>query len=316
MSRRNLVGLGASIALLMACGQANGGYINMATDRFGYTGSITEYASLGDATTGMNSLGTFNVGQRDLSIAFTNDPVTPSNNFYQTLTAWYYTLTGPNLGDGNPSNQNKGFVQVFDAGATTVTSFAASFSGPALTTYNLQVSGANADTANALARLGPQGSNSDSQSTTAGTFLTYNLNATFSNLNPATFNSVDNAYDSDGDPKGVSVSGTFSGIFENPSGPFAGYYTFNFTLDNTSWAYHHRHALDRADYTQFMSSFYEAGVAAVPEPSSFVLSLVGMGIMSSAVGLRRCGRRQSPRPQESRGSDPVGPAEHSRQARP
>ena len=75
------------ISVMMVTGRASGGTIYMATDRFGYTGSLTQYATLGDAQSGMNPLSTTSVGQRDLSISFTDNNPDTGNNFYTTLTA-------------------------------------------------------------------------------------------------------------------------------------------------------------------------------------------------------------------------------------
>lgn len=290
MSRRNVLGFGFTIALLIANVQASAGTIYMATDRFGYTGSITRYASLADAQSGMNPLGTFTVGQRDLSIVFLDNAPNTGDDFYQTLTAWFHTIDGASPGVGNPSNQNEGFVQIFDDGHSSVTSFEALFTNPELTEYRLRVNGANADAVDEFGRLGPMGSNAFDRASTAGTFLTYELDATFSNLNPAEFNPFDEAFESFGDPEGVAVSGTFSGIVlnQNNAAPsFNGFYTFNFNLNTTSWAYDNRDSLSDPE---FMTSFY-ASSSVIPEPSGLVLASIGGGIGVIAAGWR--GRRKT-----------------------
>jgi hypothetical protein len=182
------------------------------------TGADTQYATLDDAKSGTSPLSTSSVGQRDPSISFVDNNPDAGDNFDTTLTAWYYSIHGPHPGGGNPSNQNEGFVQIYDDGHSTVTGFSSGFTDPALTSYRLQVAGANAVGANPMARLGPQGSNAYAGTTTAGTFFSNNLDASFSNLNPAGSITCKNAYESDGDPAGVSVSGTFSGTFRNVGG--------------------------------------------------------------------------------------------------
>ena len=277
MLRWNVLGL--AVAVLLVGDQARGDSLYyMGTDRFAYSGSITEYSSLSNAQMGIAPISSFNVGPVDLSIAATNDVALFGSASFNALTAWYYTTAGGTPGVGNPNNVNTGFVQLQDGTQSSVTSSNAFFSNSALTSYTLQVTGGNANTSNTSdPRLGPNNTNSDAPSSSTGTFVSYNLSATFSNLNPAALNAF-GLYESDDDPANINVAGTFSGIFQNlstTSPSLNGFYAFNFTLNNTSWANANSSALAAAG-DPFVPSFFVSDTA-VPEPGSLLMASIAAG---------------------------------------
>jgi hypothetical protein len=285
MLRRILVGVGVYALVLAVADQAWAANYLAYTDRFAYQGTITEFNTLSNAQTGTNPISSFSVGPLDLSLRASNNlalfGVNPVFNFQ---TAWFYTtVVGGTAGQGNPNNVLPGFVQLLDSTQTTVTSSSGSF-GPSLTTFNLSVNGANATSGNTnTPRLGPSPSTLPSQS--AGTFFSYSLNAVFTGLNMATPSG--GVFVSEGDPAGENVTGTFTGIFNNlgTSPTFNGkWFTFNFTLNNTSFAFANSALLQAAGNPFFMSSY--ASDVVIPEPASLVLASTSLAF-GLAVALRR-----------------------------
>jgi len=262
---------------------ARGDLTELASDRFGYTGSYTTYNSLSDAQNMTNSVGSGTIGQTDLSMFFTNNaentpnPYTNSNYF---LTAWFYTTTGPNQGDNNPNNQVANFIQIANDPAllsVPLIGTANAHWSSSLTQFTIAASGANADYTNSVARfLTPLGD-------TSTTFLSYSLNATFSGLNKASFNPTDGAYESTGDTAGMSVNGTFTALAYNST--TGGYYDINLALNTTSYVYSNLSNLDSSVYA-YTPSFFSAS-AVVPEPSSMaVVGLVGLTLLGASASRR------------------------------
>ena len=80
MRRWSVLGFGLAVAALAGTSQARGGPVYVATDRFGYTGPVTRYNTLGDAQTASNPLasGSFTVGQRVFSVTINTTVVEPA----------------------------------------------------------------------------------------------------------------------------------------------------------------------------------------------------------------------------------------------
>ena len=170
-------------------------------------------------------------------------------------------------------------MQLFDGTAATTTNASMAFSGydgTNWTTFNLAVTGANADYDNASARFSPFTSNTKDY----GTYLWYDLDLTATGLNGTYANGAITSTD---EPTGVT--GTYTGVFENTSNDptKAGYYVFDLNLDMTNWAYANRDSLT-GPYP-FSNSVFSA--AAVPEPGTLALLVVGGLTALAAAWIRR-----------------------------
>ena len=272
------------------------------SDRFGYTGTVTRYATLSDALAQTNPLTVpIAIPQRDLSIYATNqagaagfDPA--DANSFAFSTAWFLPVP-PSTGAGNPNNTTVGFTQINDPINRTVTTSSAFFTDASLTTFQLLVSGTDAlprdpitGVANEEARFWNAPGSSGAPLLTQGIFRTYSLDATFSDLNPATL--VNGIYESDNPGRPISISGKFRAVFENtnPLDPaYQGFYDVTLNLNNVSTAVNNGW-LD-PPYESVNGLFGSPTV--VPEPSSWVLlAIVGL---SGATLLRRRRSRDSKR---------------------
>lgn len=257
----------------------------ISTDRFGYSGTVTKYATLADARNGVNPTGTIAVGNRDLSIYVV------SGQYNIVMGSWWYTTAentngrpkGDPQGDlynsgwGNTTgNTGVGFVQLYEGAAQTVTSQSMSFGDFASgywTSFTINESGANATYASSYARFSPFTSNVDD----TGIYHDYALSLTATGLQGTeTSPGVIEAFDH---PTGVT--GTYSGLFENTSSDPAkvGFYTFNFSLNMTNWAFDNRASLNGA----FADSYF----AVVPLPAALAMGLALLGGAGSVQFLRR-----------------------------
>lgn len=282
-----LVLTGVSVALsatVVASVQAQGAYV--ATDRFGYAGTIHRYTSLSDALAGTNEVSgsPFTVPQRDLGLymvnnnaAFAGAGYDPTESIF--LSAWY-----ANGGD-SPSNQNTGFIQMYDTEGGTVTSMNGAWLDAARTTYGFSVTGGNtifggcADGSGDCGRLWNAGSSLGSSETTAGVFYSYALSFTATGLSSATWNPTTGVFESASEP--TAVFGSLAGIFHNTSAtdPSSnGWYAFDLSLNMDSW--------ETANGYGYTSEFGSAQVT--PEPASLVLMASGiLGVLGMARLRRR-----------------------------
>lgn len=259
--------------LVVVASSVPAGADTISTDRFGYTGVVQRYDTLADAQAGTNQVGAdIVIGNRDLSIY-----VNPNYNI--VMGSWWYSTEG-SAGYGNVrGNSGVGFLQLFDAGSTTDTTLDMSFSGfdgTFWTEFNLLLEGENADYANSSARFWVEylGGGSD-----VVVYHDYALSLTAGGLegletSPGTVEAFNHP---------TSVTGTYSGIFENVSTSYPqnnGFYTFDLTLDMTNWAWENREDLTYPEEGFDDSYFAAAPAGVVPEPFSFgiwaLLAMIGL----------------------------------------
>ncbi len=243
-------------------GVLSGSGFAASTDRVAYSGSVARFATEAEAiansapTAGPFQLparatdAPFNTQSRDLGLFVTSNftpyaDANPADDYANSnifLTAWYYSnVAGEDRygGAGNPSNDNQGFVQLFDQdGSTTVTKSAsfADFDGTNWASFNLNASGTNADFTNDLSRLWNADAPNDFPDVTFGAFTQWSLQATFGGLQgQETSPGVVEAFNHP-----TSVTGAFSGVFfnDNTIDPaFQGWYRVDLTLNLDSWAF-------------------------------------------------------------------------------
>lgn len=232
---------------------------------------MTRYDTLDDAIAGTNAVASYDIGNRDLSLYIVNNHPFDSN-YNVIMGSWWYTIDpSGKAGYGNTrGNSGRGFMQIYDVGSLSVTSFSANFcdfDGTYYTSYTLNVTGANADYANQYARfwIDYQGSGADKVF-----YHSYALNLTATGLQ-----GVQNGYLIESNNHPTGVTGTLSGIFQNVSTTYPvnnGFYKFNLNLDMDNWAYENR---DNLTGDPFAPSYFST----VPGPAAvlpFALGLLAM----------------------------------------
>ena len=244
----------------------------------GYEGSWEKYGSLTDAENGINSVGSGSVPQRDLQM-FLSEGRSSSADAFVMATGW-------NLGTGNPSNTNEGFLQVQDIGLATVDSLTGGWTDTNFDTYQINLSGTNAlarttSGGNQEARLGV----GPSDRSTAGNWHSYQLDLIFSGVDSNETNpSVQRA-----DDNPSAVSGNLFVLFENPNAldgdgnPNAnqGFYRVDIAINMDSWAVKNGVPAVVDDPATF-----EATTTPAPEPSAYsILTAIFVGV--SVLFLRR-----------------------------
>jgi hypothetical protein len=261
--------------LAAACAAVHAQTFYASTDKFGYNGSMTKYASLADAQAQTNAISTHNFAQRDGSMyvlknASSFDSLTPNTNEF--LTAWYYTTNqdhGAYSGWDNPNNNTDSFVQLYDDNASTTVTKTGGWTNSSYNAFHFNVTGVNANSAD-FARLW-NGKPAGAGEPTKGSFVSYELDVTAAGLTGVQINP--GFYESSNQP--TSVSGFFRGIFQNQSttDPSSnGFYRFDLALNNTNWA---------SNQSNLNGSFANStfGAAAVPEPATMAALGLGMAAL-------------------------------------
>ncbi len=212
----------------------------LSTDRFGYDGTVTRYDTLADAQAGTNPIETTTISDRDLSVYVVKGYGNDTNII---MGSWWYTedegcdTDKGRAGYGNVNgNTGVGFIQLYDADGSTDGSLSMEFQnydGTYWTDFVLALSGTNADYPNDYARFWVeyQGAGADKV-----IYHTYELTLTAGGLEGVEV--APSVIEATNHP--TSVTGTYSGIFENVSTTYPqnnGFYVFNLTLSTDCWAF-------------------------------------------------------------------------------
>jgi hypothetical protein len=255
-----------------------------ATDKFGYTGDVSVYDSLADAQSETNPRNAtpyeiLNVeGDSQDGSLYVSGGANPydAEGFY-FLTAWWYTTDGRTNGWGNPNNNNTGFIQLFDP--SIVNDLTGEFTtlnvgGTDDSTFSLSANGANATNADAFSRFWNAPETGGPAVETAGEFVEWDFALQAEGLSV-----VENAgyYEANDHPS--NVTGHFRGIFHNQSfsddtAAYDGFYVFDVTFNNDSWAWDNRADL-KGDFDEFSDSLF---AAPVPEPTT--MAALGIGALA------------------------------------
>lgn len=283
MHRTTLTAFAAVTGLAATCTQAmpfGGGAA--VTDRFGYTGTIMRYDSLADARDGVDSIDSIQLDNRDLALSISQDDRDYSDANY-VMGSWWYTIDpGGRAGWGNTTgNTGVGFMQLFDDDGTTDTAVSMAFSnfdGTYFTEFDLSLSGENAGSDD-FSRLSAYDNVND-----GGIWHSYALNLTATGLQGQM--TSPNVIEASNHPTGVS--GGFTGIFEltenQSSAANQGFYSVDFSLNMTNWAFANEGGLTgpyQVDGGIYPSEFR----AYVPTPGA--LALVVLGLVPLALRRRR-----------------------------
>ncbi len=287
-----------SLALALACAglmvtalHAQGFYVS--SDRFGYSGTIERYTTLADALAGTNAVfgSPFSVPARDLGLYMVGgNPLFGGAEWANAavfLSAWYQN------GGNTPSNQNYGFIQMYDVEGGSVQSMHGDWLDASMTTYGFSLTGGNtvydgcSDGSGDCGRLWNAGSTPGASVVTAGEFYSYAVNFTAFGLTPAAWDPSTLVYLSVSEP--TSVAGSLMGIFHNtnPVDPASnGWYKYDLTMSLDDWAY--ANFVESGNNEFYPSPSYFGATDVVPEPASLVLLGTGMlGLIGVAVRRRR-----------------------------
>ncbi len=223
------------------------------SEAFGYEGVFSRYSTLADAETSTGPIASSAIPAR--LTAFPYDTPSRDGSIYFErnadlfgdqaifLTNWYYTtMAGGGFGSGNPNNLNPGFVQMYDADASTVTSwdgYFAAFDGTYFTEYHLFASGVDTDSPNDFSRLWNVPSLGSTGASTGGEFRSWEVEIVFTGLEgvPA---AEPGFIEFEGQPTGAS--GTFTAVFENidvggsDDTAFDGFYRADLDVNTDIWA--------------------------------------------------------------------------------
>lgn len=268
----------AIVAGLCAGAAMSYGNIFVSINSIGYVGSWEKFATLSDAQNNINAVDSGAVPQRDLQMYLSEGRAT---------TDGFQMVTGYNLGSGNPSNTNEGFLQISDVGFASRDSLLAGWTDTNFDTYEVNLTGSNA-----MRRLSSTNPNQDtrlgvgpSDRSTNGNWLSYDLNLTFDNLNSS---EVDPGVQrADDDP--ANVSGSLFVLFENPNlfdldsntNANLGFYRVNININMVSWA-----ADNNVSEVVDNPSAFEASTTPVPESAAYSL------IFAALTGLWMVARRR------------------------
>jgi hypothetical protein len=280
-SRFTLLVVAAAMLAPVSQAFAQGGYV--ATDRLGYTGSVTRYSTLADMQNSVNGT-TFSNPQRDLSLFMIDNNANFANQWGPNpatesifLTAWWFSPL--NNGAGNPNNQNYGFLQMYDNDGATLSSMTTQWNNAGRTSFTFSASGSNSIPGCTSYPPEDCGRLYNGSTASGGSFLTYSLGLTANGLAPATFNATTGVWESVSDP--TSITGYLNGTFQNTSlsDPTSnGWYSYSMTMNMTSYAYDN-------GYLANDPSYFGSAVTVTPEPAS--LGLFAMGLVGVAFVRRR-----------------------------
>jgi hypothetical protein len=280
MQLRAIAGAALAAAFLTAPLAAQSGYLS--NDWLGYGGgTLTTYSSLSDALSHSGSTGMFAFPDQDFSAFFIQHNAAAAGAGYPPSEAivgtnWFSSVDGNEDGAGNPYNNNVGFMQIYDADASTVGSITLGWTDPLLTHFELDASGGptvtgcdvayDINAADDCGRLWDGGTSAN-----GGSFLTWNLSLSETYATSATFNSATGVYESNGKP--LTAAGLFSGTFYDASAD--AWYDFSVPIDNTSTF---SETADPADVPT------AGGLYVTPEPAT--MSLMAFGLIGLA-GMKR-----------------------------
>jgi len=249
----------------------------VSTDRFGYDGTIKRYSTLADAQAGTNSVDTIDVDDRDLSLFIANDDISVSDYNIAMGSWWYTTDPQGRAGWGNTrGNTGVGFLQLFDEDGSTDTNVEMSFGGfdgTHYTSFDLVLEGANA-AADDFARLSAIDNVND-----GGIWHEYALSLTATGLQGTEIGP--GVIESTNQP--TAVTGSLTGLFEiteNQTSPAnQGFYTVDFDLTMTNWAWENRNDLmtQDEDGNPIPDDFAPSTFRAVPVPGAGVAGLAMIG---------------------------------------
>lgn len=303
------------------------------TDRLGYSGAVSRYATMQDAVDAVNAIGVFtlparvtanpfNTTSRDLRLYFSNGVLSQAD-FNKFQMAFFYTTeantngkpkddpAGNNLYSGlnNPNRTQVGRIQMFDNDGNTDTFFHAAWGGFNGSTYDslhLRVVGADAtgediSVGGDIARVWDGTTTVNTSSALFGTMISYDLDVTLTGLAGA-LNNATQMISSTNHPTGAA--GTFKGVFQNtntvdPS--HNGFYGFNLSLNMDNWAFGQGNAALNGNFfgSTFSSDAAPTGPSEppAPEPTPIIIPAPGAlpmaALLLAGLASFHRGRRQS-----------------------